>query len=81
MIKLREWDNSDILYCMSVHFEDKPERHCHELLVEAVKEGTTALLSKGEKAQEAAIKAGANFLGFIVCEALAQQGKPPQCKC
>jgi len=66
---------------MSIHLEDEPEQRCYQLLVETVKEGTTALLSKGEKAQEAAIKAGVNFLGFIVCEALAQQGKPPQCKC
>ena len=66
---------------MMVYLEDKPEQRCYELLVEAAKEGTTALLSKGEKAQQAAIKAGVDFLGFIVCEALAQRSKSPQCKC
>lgn len=65
---------------MSMYLQHEPEQHCLELLTEVVREGTTALLSEGEKAKEAAIKAGANFLGFIVCEALAQHGKSSQCK-
>ena len=66
---------------MSMYLQHEPEQHCLNLLTEVIKEGTTALLSEGEKAQEAAIKAGANFLGFIVCEALAQHSKSSQCKC
>jgi hypothetical protein len=66
---------------MGIPIEEGTVQPCLELLIEAVKEGIKAVTTNREKSQESTIKAGFNFLGFVICQALAQRQQATSCHC
>lgn len=65
---------------MVTYAEIKNSNTCGDYLNDAITQGVTALVAKGEKRKEAGIKAIFSLGGFLLCTALTQE-KAPQNTC
>ena len=70
----------ECLFEMDSYLVPENNHTCFDHLVDASEQAIVALVSKGQKRQDAIRRSVVDFSVFLVCEALAQR-KPPQCNC